>query len=114
MAVEPTGSVAVPLDEPVVSAGGTPVNAVLEQRAVRLEEKVDRIEAILTRLEPRITEWALVGAKASDLLKMQLDLAEVKGRLASIPTWWMLMVSLLTTWIAGAGTVFTLVKVGHP
>ncbi len=86
----------------------------MEQRVVRLEEKADRIEAILIRLEPRITELALVGAKASDLLKMQLDLAEVKGRLASIPTWWMLMVSLLTTWIAGAGIVFTLVKVGHP
>ena len=87
--------------------GGGPAGLPLEQRVGRLEAKVDRTEAVLTRLEPKITEILLTGAKATDL-------AEVKGRLSSLPTWWMLMVTVLSTWLAGAGIVFTLVKATRP
>ncbi len=79
----------------------------LEQRVDRLEQKVDRIEAILTRLEPRIAEVLLTSAKS-------VDLAEIKGRISSLPTWWMLLVTVLSTWMVGASIVFTLVKAGHP
>ena len=79
----------------------------LEARVTGLETKVDRVEAILVRLEPKITETLLTSAKA-------VDLAEVKGRISSLPTWWMLMVTVLSTWLAGAGIVFTLVKAAHP
>ncbi|QGM45594.1 hypothetical protein [Methylocystis heyeri] len=45
----------------------------LEQRVGKLEEKVDRIEAILTRLEPKIIETLSTGAKQADLTKLQID-----------------------------------------
>ena len=43
----------------------------LEQRVGRLEEKVDRIEAFLMRLEPKITEVLRTSAKQGDLNKLQ-------------------------------------------
>ena len=84
----------------------------LERRVSKLEEKVERVEAISVRLEPKITELLLTGAKSSELNKLQVDLAEVKGRISSLPNWWMLMVAVLTTW--AAGIVFTLVKAIRP
>ena len=87
--------------------GGGPAGLPLEQRVGRLEAKVDRNEAVLARLEPKVTEILFTGAKATDL-------AEVKGRLPSLPTWWMLMVTVLSTWLAGAGIVSTLVKATRP
>ena len=101
--------------------GGGPEDSMLEQRVSRLEEKVDRIETILTRLEPQIMEVLRTGAKQAelnklqsdfirfeanaatkdDLHKVQLDLAEVKGRVSNLPTWWMLIVAILSTWGMG-------------
>lgn len=101
--------------------GGGPEDPMLEQRVGRLEEKVDRIEAILMRLEPQISEVLRTGAKQADLTKLQsdfihfeaaaatkddlhnvqLDLAEVKGRVSNLPTWWMLIVAILSTWGMG-------------
>ena len=83
------------------------MDSVLERRVAGLEAKVERIEAILIRLEPKITEFVLTGARA-------VDLAEVKGKVSSLPTWWMLMVTVLSTWLAGPGLVFTVVKATHP
>lgn len=82
----------------------------LEQRVGDLEEKVDRIEAILTRLEPKITEIALTCAKQQDLQKTVADLAELKGRFggvearfASLPTTWTMLGIVFTTWALGSG-----------
>lgn len=50
-----------------------------EQRVGKLEEKVDRIEVILTRLEPKIAEVLQTCAKQSDLHKLQLDVVELKA-----------------------------------
>ena len=79
-----------------------------------LEQRVARLEQILERLEPKITEILLTGAKQADLAKMQIELAEVKGKVSMLPTWWMLAVTLIATWSAGAGIVFALVKAAHP
>ncbi|WP_442755122.1 hypothetical protein ACNHKD_00220 [Methylocystis sp. JAN1] len=102
----------------------------LEARVGRLEEKVDRIEAILLRLEPKNTEALLTGAKQADLNKLQLqltelqgsvakqvdlqkvqsDLAEAKGKLSgvearfsSLPTTWTMLGLVFTTWALGSG-----------
>lgn len=89
----------------------------LEQRVVVLEAYVSKIKSILERLEPKITEIQITGAKQVDLHKTQLDLAEMKGRLggvearlASIPTTPQLVLWLLTTWGAGAAIVFAIVR----
>jgi hypothetical protein len=78
-----------------------------------LENRVDRLEKVLERLEPKITEILLVGAKQSDVHKIQIDVAEVKGKVSMLPTWWMLAVALIATWSTGAGIVFALVKASH-
>ncbi len=87
-------------------SGGGPEGPILEQRVARLEQ-------ILERLEPRITEILLTCAKKDDLLKIQVDLARLDGRVSMLPTWWMLAVTLIATWSAGAGIVFALVKASH-
>ena len=82
-----------------------------------LEQRVARLEQILERLEPKITEILLTGAKQSDLHKVHSDLAEVKGRISGMPTTWTLFAGLvtatITTWSAGAAIVFALVKATH-
>jgi hypothetical protein len=60
-------------------SGDGPEDPMLEQRVGKLEEKADRIEAILTRLEPKITETLLNGAKQVDLTKLQLEVADIKA-----------------------------------
>jgi hypothetical protein len=76
-----------------------------------LEQRVARLEQLLERLEPKITEILLTGAKQSDIQKLQVEFAETRGRVSMLPTWWML--ALVATWSAGAGIVFALVKAGH-
>ena len=91
-----------------------PEGPIVEERVIRLEQKVDRIEQLLGQLTPKITEILLTGAKQADVYKMQVELAEVKGKVSMLPTWWMLAVTLIATWSAGAGIVFALVKATHP
>ena len=82
-----------------------------------LDQRVARLEATLERIEPKITELLLVGARQVDLHKVQLDLAELKGRvaglesrLATVPSTTQLVLWLLTTWGAGAAIVFTVIR----
>ncbi len=79
-----------------------------------LEHRVARLEQILERLEPKITEILLTGAKQSDVQRLQGELAEARGRVSMLPTWWMLILAVVTTWTAGAGIVFALGKAAHP
>jgi uncharacterized coiled-coil protein SlyX len=82
-----------------------------------LDQRVARLEATLERIEPKISELLLVGAKQTELHKVQLDLAELKGRvaglesrLATVPSTTQLVLWLLTTWSAGAAIVFALIR----
>jgi hypothetical protein len=68
----------------------------------------------LERLEPKITEILLTGAKQTDIQKLQVELAEARGRVSMLPTWWMLIVAIVATWSVGAGIVFALVRAAHP
>lgn len=108
-------SVKLVSSNPNIGAGGPegPEGPMMEERVARLEQKADRIEHILEQLAPKITEILLAGAKQADLHRMQVELAEVKGKVSMLPTWWMLAVTLIATWSAGAGIVFALVKASH-
>ena len=79
-----------------------------------LEQRVARLEQILERLEPKITEILLTCAKQTDIQKLQVELAEARDRVSMLPTWWMLIVAIVATWSAGAGIVFALVRAAHP
>ena len=79
-----------------------------------LEQRVARLEQILERLEPKITEILLTGAKQTDIQKLQVELAEARDRVSMLPTSWMLIVAIVATWSAGAGIVFALVRAAHP
>jgi hypothetical protein len=83
--------------------GGGPDNPALEQRVVNLEEAVARIEA-------KITEMLVSGAKQADVLKVQLEIAELKGRfsglearLGALPSTTTLLAIVFTTWALGSG-----------
>ena len=78
----------------------------------RLETKVAEIvasgakQADVHRLELRLSE----SAKQVDLKALRTDLAEVKGRVSMLPTWWMLITALIATWGAGTAIVFALLR----
>jgi hypothetical protein len=79
-----------------------------------LEQRVARVEHILERLEPKVTEILLSGAKQADVQKVQVEVAELRGKVSMLPAWWMLVVALVPTWSAGAGIIFALLKAAHP
>lgn len=47
----------------------------LDARVGRLEEKMDRIEGILVRLEPKVSEILATSARQADLSKLQVEMA---------------------------------------
>jgi predicted fused transcriptional regulator/phosphomethylpyrimidine kinase len=85
----------------------------LKQRVERLEGSMERIEAILQRLEPRISET--VGElrqlpKATDHASLKADVARIDGRLTNIPTMWQMLTMVISTWAAGSAIVFALLR----
>ena len=93
-----------------------------------LEQRIDHLEKILTSLEPKISELLLTTAKQADLHRLQLEIAEVKGkvealsgrlegqikgvegrlsgldaRFAALPTTWTMLGIVFTTWALGSG-----------
>jgi len=56
----------------------------LEQRVTKLEKDMGQISAVLERLEPKINEILLTGAKQADLQRTQLDVAELKGHMVAL------------------------------
>ena len=82
----------------------------LERRVEKLEENMQRVLAILERLEPKIIELSVSAAKQSDIAALRAELAEVKGKVSMLPTWWMLIIGLIATWGAGAAIVRFMVK----
>jgi hypothetical protein len=75
-----------------------------------VEQRVSRLEKILERLEPKITEILLTGAKQNDVQKVQLEMAELKGRmmaieakLGALPSTFTLLTIVFTTWALGSG-----------
>ncbi|MGA8172436.1 MAG: hypothetical protein WB816_16610 [Methylocystis sp.] len=53
------------------------------------------------KLQLEVAEIRSGGAKQADLNRAQVELAEVKGRVSTLPTWWMLVTAILATWGAG-------------
>jgi hypothetical protein len=93
---------------PFKSGGGSsgPEDPMLEQRVAKLEEGLGRIELRLASIESELKHIP----KAADYGALRADVAEIKGRLANMPTTLQLIVMLITTWSVGAGLVFALLR----
>lgn len=95
----------------------------LEQRVTRIEEQMGRIQTILERLEPKITEAASVKSdiaelRSKDIAEMRSRLAFVEGRLQGMPTTWQMfttvLASMIATWGAGAAIVLAILRFARP
>ena len=89
----------------------------LEQRVIALEEKVGRIDAAIQRMEPKLSE--LVGElrhvpKVSDYVALRADVSEIKGRLANMPTTWVLISFAVGSCLASAGLAFGIARFLNP
>ena len=84
--------------------GGGPEDPMLE-RVERLEKQIERVEGRLSSIELILAE--IKGQlsqmpKAIDLATIRSDIGELRGRINSLPTWWMLVGAMIATWGAGA------------
>jgi hypothetical protein len=86
----------------------------LEQRVSRLEQRMERIEGILLKLEPQITELLLTGAKQTDLQALKAQVAKVEGRLENIPTTWQVIAIMSGMLVGIAGIVFAAARLLQP
>ena len=96
----------------------------LAERVAGLEQKVDRIEAILTRLEPRISEIAgelrqmpkaaEFGMLRADVARLEGRMTGFEGRLGMLPTTWTLISFAVGSCLASAGLAFTIARLIKP
>lgn len=85
----------------------------IEQRVGKLEQDVARVLVILKRLEPAIREMITDNRQMrKDVSDLTVKLAGLEAQVRALPNFLQLMVTLITTWSAGAAIVFTIVKFG--
>jgi uncharacterized coiled-coil protein SlyX len=101
--------------------GGGPEDPALERRVTQLEEDMRFVKATLGRLEPLIVEIHRDMARRSELNEVRDRLAEtreevkeMKGALSRSPTINHLLAATISTWIAGAGIVFAVMRLPTP
>jgi hypothetical protein len=88
---------------PDIGGGGPrgPENSMLEQRVEKLEQRAEHSEGSLQRIELIATELKERTSHPASAA----DVAEIKGRLNSIPTTWQTVAILATLLIGIAGLV---------
>jgi hypothetical protein len=101
--------------------GGGPEDPGLDRRVTQLEEDMRAVKATLGRLEPLIVEIHRDMARRVELNDVRDRLAEtreevkeMKGALSRTPTITHLLAATISTWIAGAGIVFALMRLPTP
>ncbi len=67
-------------------------------RAQRLEDTCQRIEALLTRMDDR-------------LHKVEIDVAEMRGRIAQLPSIWAMITTMLGGQVAFAAAILAIPKI---
>nr|WP_294524693.1 hypothetical protein [uncultured Rhodopila sp.] len=64
----------------------------------RLEDTCQRIEALLTRMDDR-------------LRKVEIDVAEMRGRIAQLPSTWAMITTMLGGQVAFAAAILAILKI---
>ncbi|MBB5752626.1 hypothetical protein [Prosthecomicrobium pneumaticum] len=85
----------------------------LEERVARLEDAVGRMENIMRSAELSLAEIKAElrqAPKAADYAGLKAEIAEMRGHLRTLPTWWMLIIAVIATWGAGSAIVFALTR----
>lgn len=93
--------------------GGPDPFDLLERRVGALESDVKDIKASLTRMEISLASAAVTLAqmpKMSDFASLRAEIAEVRGKLSSLPTTWAILGIVFTTWGIGSGIVFAIAR----
>ena len=83
----------------VAFGGGGPHDPDMETRVTRLEDQFTRIEALLLSIDDSVR-------------KLEIDAGELKGRLASLPGTWAMIVTVIGGQVALAGLLFGALKLG--
>jgi len=87
----------------------------LEQRVGNLETRMDRIESVLLRIEPKINEIATDNKEfRKQIADFGARLSGLEGHLKAMPNMLQLILAILTTWAAGAAIVLALLRATHP
>lgn len=85
----------------VASSGGPPHGSDMEARVAKLEDQFGRIEALLHGIDDRVRS-------------IEINAAEMKGRLSSLPGTWAVITTVIGGQVALAGLLFAALKFGAP
>jgi hypothetical protein len=106
----------IPFKPPSGTGGAGPEDPMIEH-IEKLEGKMDKVEGKLSAIEVTLAE--IKGQlsqmpKATDFAKLSAEVAEVKGRVANLPTTWQLMTFTIGSVMAAAGLAFTIARYLKP
>lgn len=88
--------------------GGGDDGGMLDQRVAALEADMREVKGILGRIEKKLDQFD------DRLRRVELDVAEMKGRVAQLPTAWTLLTGGAGLILATFGFAFALVRFGIP
>ena len=86
-------------DNNLAGGGGGPHDPTMEMRLLRLEDTLPRIEALMRSVDDR-------------LRKVEVDLAEMKGRVTHLPSTWAMVTTILGGQIAFVAAIFAILRFG--
>ena len=103
---------------PIAGGGGGPHDPGMDARVTRLEEQYGRIETLLRAIDDRVGRIEdrvgriedhvgriedRVGRLDDRLRHIEIDVAELKGRIVNLPTTWAMITTMIGGQIALAG-----------
>jgi hypothetical protein len=91
----------------LATGGGGPHDPGMEMRLQRLEETLPRIEALLRSLDDRLRR---VEIEVERVRNVQIDLAELKGRITNLPSTWAMVTTILGGQVAFAAVFLALLR----
>ncbi|MBX9697982.1 MAG: hypothetical protein K2X74_01040 [Acetobacteraceae bacterium] len=87
----------------------------LEQRVAALEADMREVKGILGRIEKKLDQFEIKFDRFDERLrKVEVDVAETKGRVGQLPTAWTLLTGGAGLILATFGFAFALVRFGLP
>jgi len=83
----------------------------MEMRLQRLEETFPRIEALMRSIDDRLRR---VETAVDRVRNVQIELAELKGRVANLPSTWAMVTTILGGQVAFAAVLVAILRLAVP